>query len=40
MARFNQFLAEYMDKGTQVDTVYTDFQKAFDKVNHKILILK
>lgn len=28
-----------MEKGTQVDALYTYFSKAFDKVNHNILIL-
>jgi hypothetical protein len=30
----------WMEDGFQVDTVYTDFSKAFDKVNHEILIKK
>ena len=29
-----------MELGSQCDVVYTDFSKAFDKVNHKILIQK
>ena len=29
-----------MDKGHQVDTIYTDFSKAFDKVPHNILFGK
>jgi hypothetical protein len=30
----------WMEEGYQVDTVYTDFSKAFDKVSHEILIKK
>ena len=29
-----------MDEGSQVDIIYLDFQKAFDKVSHQRLILK
>jgi len=28
------YSSEQLDKGVQVDVVYTDFQKAFDKVSH------
>lgn len=35
-----QFLSEAVDSRVQVDSVYTDFSKAFDKVNHNILIDK
>ncbi|KAJ3666142.1 hypothetical protein Zmor_001596 [Zophobas morio] len=40
LACFNQFVAEVMDSGSQVDTVYLDFQKAFDQVDHHILLTK
>lgn len=28
------------EHGQQVDSIYTDFQKAFDKVNHRLLTAK
>ena len=31
------FLNEELSNGGQIDSVYTDFEKAFDKVNHSIL---
>ena len=31
---------EFLEKGGQVDAIYTDFEKAFDKVPHKRLISK
>lgn len=37
---FASDLVETVDRGSQVDAVYTDFSKAFDKVNHKILLDK
>ncbi|CAH2087310.1 unnamed protein product [Euphydryas editha] len=37
---FTSDLALAMDKGDQVDAIYTDFSCAFDKVNHHILIKK
>jgi hypothetical protein len=30
----------YLDKGHQVDVIYTDFEKAFDKVSHELLLCK
>ncbi|KAK9869116.1 hypothetical protein WA026_002874 [Henosepilachna vigintioctopunctata] len=40
LAQFSQFIYEELDGAGQVDVVYTDFQKAFDKINHKLLIVK
>lgn len=37
---FTQDLADALDKNKQIDVVYTDFAKAFDRVNHKILLNK
>ena len=31
---------DYVDQGLPVDTVYLDFQKAFDKVSHGKLVMK
>lgn len=35
---FVDSLYESMDKRVPVDVVYTDFSKAFDKINHQLLI--
>ena len=37
---FNQLVAEAIDNGSQVDSLYLDFQKAFDQVDHHILLTK
>ena len=37
---FNEFIAESLVDETEILVIYTDFQKAFDKVNHKLLIHK
>jgi len=31
---------EWLEKGGQIDAIYTDFEKAFDKVSHQRLISK
>nr|CAI5849047.1 unnamed protein product [Callosobruchus analis] len=35
-----QFASECVDKQGQVDVIYTDFAKAFDKIDHQILLQK
>lgn len=35
---FTQNISNSMDDRVQTDAVYTDFSKAFDKINHRILI--
>jgi Reverse transcriptase (RNA-dependent DNA polymerase) len=37
---FSNFVSNHLDAGVQVDVIYTDFEKAFDRVNHKILLSK
>jgi ribonuclease P/MRP protein subunit RPP40 len=40
LACFTQFIADALDKNVQVDCIYTDFSKAFDKINHNVLLNK
>lgn len=40
LTSFSGFLLNNMGQGRQVDVVYTDFSKAFDKVEHSILLSK
>ena len=35
-----QFLAECIDKRSQVDCIYMDFSKTFDRLNHQLLLTK
>jgi hypothetical protein len=37
---FTQFSAECIDERKQVDVIYTDFSKAFDRLDHNILLSK
>lgn len=40
LANFLNYVTDSIDSKKQVDTIYTDFSKAFDKVNHKLLTTK
>ena len=40
LAVYHTFVSAALDDGLQVDTVYTDFQKAFDTVDHPLLLHK
>lgn len=40
LMEFTDFLSESIIGGGQVDTIYSDFSKAFDKVNHHLLLVK
>ena len=31
---------KYLEQGGQIDVIYSDFEKAFDKVSHSRLIYK
>lgn len=37
---YSQFISGVMDNRGQVDSLYTDFSKAFDKLDHNILVSK
>jgi len=37
---FTKAVNKSLDNNIQIDVIYTDFEKAFDKVNHDILINK
>lgn len=37
---YQNYLLQSYENNVQVDSIYTDFQKAFDKVNHTILLFK
>jgi hypothetical protein len=40
LCTFTQYVAHSMDLGLQTDVIYTDFSKAFDRVDNEILVRK
>lgn len=40
LVEFTSYCINSMENGQQIDCIYTDFSKAFDKVQHNILIFK
>lgn len=40
LLNFSEYSLKALDTGVQVDVIYTDFAKAFDKVNHLTLLSK
>ncbi|XP_063913193.1 uncharacterized protein LOC135129854 [Zophobas morio] len=40
LAYFSQFASNALDRNSQVDVIYTDFQKAFDQIDHYVLLNK
>jgi Reverse transcriptase (RNA-dependent DNA polymerase) len=39
LVQFSNYVINEMEDGLQVDSVYTDFSKAFDRVNHGLLLV-
>lgn len=37
LLEYTNFIVESIAKGGQIDTIFTDFSKAFDKVSHNLL---
>lgn len=37
---YKEYILNSMEEGHQVDAIYTDFQKAFDRVQHTVLVKK
>lgn len=40
LAVFSQYICESLDNNVQVDVIYTDFTKAFDRIDHDLLLHK
>jgi retron-type reverse transcriptase len=40
LIEFTSFIIDKMEDGIQIDSIYTDFSKVFDKVNHRLLLDK
>lgn len=36
----NEFITQSKDSGHQVDVIYTDYSKAFDRIEHNVLRTK
>ena len=37
---FIRYISDFFELNEQIDTFYSDFSRAFDSVNHKLLIRK
>lgn len=40
LVEITQYVSEVLDEGNQVDVIYTDFSKAFDRLDHELLLSK
>lgn len=40
LTEFTNIASNVIESGSQLDVVYTDFSKAFDKIDHELLLLK
>ena len=40
LLEFTEIISKWVDERSPVDVIYLDFQKAFDKVTHQIVIIK
>jgi Reverse transcriptase (RNA-dependent DNA polymerase) len=40
LLEYTSFILKSIEDGLQVDSIYTDFSKAFDKVRHQLLLIK
>jgi hypothetical protein len=40
LIEFTSYVMNCMENGVQVDRIFTDFSKAFDKVSHRLLLGK
>lgn len=40
LLEYTNYICKAFNDHGQVDSIYTDFQKAFDRVNHRVLLLK
>jgi Reverse transcriptase (RNA-dependent DNA polymerase) len=40
LIEFTTYILNSLEDGVQIDAIYTEFSKAFDKVNHRLLLHK